>query len=454
MYKKVGKTFNSPYGIIDKAIKDFNRPFIFFAVPLGNKKDINGYLSSLVYLLRLRKGKEINIGLDVSDVPFDLYASSSADIDSFVDALNKIEGKDISVYKRLFRNINFVSFCNGSHDLLSIIKALHNQLLEKRFNEVEIKKIMSQISVLQVVDNLNINGKRIPYVTTNTVHIKQDVENRKWFKEDTKSEEGSFSKVFVKNVAKNKRVIVEESFGEGALQFGCDHDYTFHYLLFPVMNSLMSICLVNSVYSSLKGEEIDLDYYSKGIDFVLDKAREYELSKGKKLDDYTTRELEEFSNYMINIMTEYVKEKFAINKINEDEIQRRIKEEESVREIATSLSDYYIRRVRDKISDILEYKDVSLDDLAEMKLGNAGRVKLPARVIISTMYKALISYVDEIIKEIDKVDFDSPKDEEIRFKLIEWKKNYIRNIYDMLNSEELIELLNKCDLEIQDKRRL
>ena len=114
MYKKVGKTFNSPYGIIDKAIKDFNRPFIFFAVPLGNKKDINGYLSSLVYLLRLRKGKEINIGLDVSDVPFDLYASSSADIDSFVDALNKIEGKDISVYKRLFRNINFVSFCNGA----------------------------------------------------------------------------------------------------------------------------------------------------------------------------------------------------------------------------------------------------------------------------------------------------------------------------------------------------
>ena len=272
MYKKVGKSINTPYGIEETNISSISRPMVLFSVPFSNKKSINGYLSNLLYLLRLRNSKGLNLGLDVSDVPFDIYSEIKFEPDTlsrfFVDA-NKNDKESLM---RLFRNINIVSYCDGNNRILPVIDNIHEQLRSNGFNEQDIGELMSQISVLQVVDNLGEEGETFPYVTTNTVHIRQDVENPYWIEEDMDVKDGEFSKASVKRVKKNKQLLLVEEFGEGALEIGEEHTFSKDYLKFPVMNALMSICLIKSIGISLNGEKISLNYYKETIDYILTKA--------------------------------------------------------------------------------------------------------------------------------------------------------------------------------------
>ena len=96
--------------------------------------------------------------------------------------------------------------------------------------------------------------------------------NPYWIEEDMDVKDGEFSKASVKRVKKNKQLLLVEEFGEGALEIGEEHTFSKDYLKFPVMNALMSICLIKSIGISLNGEKISLNYYKETIDYILTKA--------------------------------------------------------------------------------------------------------------------------------------------------------------------------------------
>lgn len=451
MYKKVAKSIKNPYGIEETNISSISRPMVLFSVPFSNMKSINGYLSNLLYLLRLRNSRGINIGLDVSDVPFDIYSEIKFEPDTlsrfFVDA-NKNDKESLM---RLFRNINIVSYCDGNNRILPVIENIHEQLRSNGFNEQDISELMSQISVLQVVDNLGEDGETFPYVTTNTVHIKQDDANPYWIEEDMDVKDGEFSKASVKRVKRNKQLLLVEEFGEGALEIGEEHTFSKDYLKFPVMNALMSICLVESMASSLKGERISIGYYKEAIHYVLGKAHEYEESLGKDLDSLTKEELEAFRKYMMDSITEYIKDKYNIKEVDTSLIKEKVIREEKIKEIAIDVSIINTSGIVNTIKSILEYKDDDLDEERKIRIANSFR-NMSVKEIIEYLYSKLIKEVDIIVKKIENVNFKSEVNEELGIELTEWKKDQISRIYSLLDNEELKELLEKCNLRIPDNK--
>ena len=455
MYKKIEKTTKNPYGIKKVKIDSIERPIVLFSATGDKVMDINGYLNRLIYLLRLRKGENVNIGLDVSEVPFDLYGSSSLDLeaDVLIDAIKGVDNKDIEKAKRLFRNINFVSYCSGNDYLLPVIESIHDQLVRNGFSGKDIEEVMSQISVLQVVDNLGLDGDTFPYVTTNTIHIKQDDNNCNWLEEDIENKEGQFSKAFVKKVNKNKEIIIFDSFGESGLECGYEHQFDKHYLLFPVVNALMSICLVESLRSSLKGIGINLDYYQDGLNYILTKAHEYEIKLGKDLDALTNEELNTFSEYMMNIMTDYVREMFNINDIDYKKIEKKVRRENTLKEITYDLSFDYDTTIISIINDILSYKDRDMDEIDMWVIANI-RIQKPVRNIISFLYEDLIDDVKKKIQRINNINFSNNNDEELDLQLVNWKKESIKAIYELLDNEELKTILRRADVDFESDMKL
>lgn len=444
MYKKVKKSVQYPYGIDKFASININRPFIYFSVPFGNDRGINGYLKRLLYLLRIRDGENINSGLEIDSVPFNLYCSSKINLDDFLPLLDLIDKNNFDMALKILRNINFVSYCDGNQKLLNVILKIHDYLKNKGFKENEIEKLMSQISVLQIVDNLNYNNDTFPYVTTNTLHIRQDDANPEWLNDKSKSKEGQFSKSVIKEVSNNKRVIIIDSFGEGALKFGEDHIFSKHYLSFPVINSLMSICLILSIESSLKNKEISLDYYQKGIDYILTKAHEYEIKYSKDLNTMSKEDIIEFSNYMMDIITDYLKNEFNIQDIDRNSINKALKEEKILKDNAGDLSRDYIGSIESDIKRILKYKDKDLDDMDKMLLGNH-EIDYKIKDIIVVYYRNLMKNVKDTINIITNITIS---DEELNAQLVSWKKNKIKQIQNLINDKNLTELLKKCDIEV------
>lgn len=453
MYKKVVKSIKNPYGIEKTNIGDLSRPIIIFSNTSSNKRDLNGYLSNLLYLLRLRNSKGLNLGLDVSDVPFDIYYENIFESDTLSRFFVNANKNDKEYLMRLFRNINIISYCSGNNEVLPIIVNISEQLKNNGFSERDIRSLMSQISVLQVVDNLGDDGKSFPYVTTNTVHIKQDDANPYWIEEDMDVEEGKFSKASVKKIRNNKQLLLVEQFGEGALNFGKDHNFSKDYLGFPVMNALMSICLIKSIGSSLNGEKISLNYYKEAIDYILTKAHEYEKSLGKDLESLTKEEVNKFKDYMMELVTKYVKEKFNIKDLDTSIIKERVAREEKIKEIAESVTsvDRGTNVIEGSINKILEYIDVDLDEKRVSVTGNCFW-NSSVRDIIVSLYFNLINSVNKLVGEIENINFKSEVSEELKIELMEWKKDQICRIYSLLDNEELKELLEKCNLRIPDNK--
>ena len=446
MYKKVKRSFNDPYGIKDDLIKDFNRPFVFFCVPSGSVKGINGYLNSLIYMLRLRKGENINAGLDISEVPFDLYCSSKKETDVFIQIIDKVDINDLEALTKIIRNINFVSYCDGNNKLLPIIESIHNKLLEKGLSEEVVNNLMKQISVLQIVDNLGYDGDDFPYVTTISIHNRHDVENSRWLEEDLESKEGQFSKAFVKRLTANKEVVVVEPFGEGSLQVDNEHSYTDDYLRSPVINALMSVCLVESISSSLQGRQISLTYFKDGIDYILKTAHEYEIKIGKDLDSLTKEDLDKFNQYMMEIMTKYVKDKFKIKKSNFEKI---IEEEKVLKNNALVLAYDYKSDIKSVVDRILLFNDKNVEEVCTEYIGN-NKYTLPIKSIVSIYYDKLIQSVKNNIQDINNIIFKGLENEEMNIQLVEWKKDKINEIYQLLDNE----LLRKCGLNIEENMKL
>ena len=175
---------------------------------------------------------------------------------------------------------------------------------------------------------------------------------------------------YQKNVNRNKNVVIFDSFGEDSLTIDKEHSFTHDYLLFPVSNALMSICLVESIRSSLNGTTLNLDTYKEGLDYVLTKAHEYELKINKDLDSLTKQELEEFSEYMMSVMTEYVKEKFNISEIDLEEVNKKVKKEKAIKDVAFELAIDYENRIREITNKILKYKDRDIEEMDTVYIGN------------------------------------------------------------------------------------
>ena len=154
MYQKVKKSVKYPFGLKKTNEIDLDRPFIFFSTSLADIKNNNGFLKRILKLLGFYEKNEINLGLDISDVPFNVYAEGFMIPDTIINLIEKkVQTSSMEDLLKLFRNFNFISYCLGNDNLYSFLSKLREMLLKNNLSEEEVTTLMSKISVIQVVDN-------------------------------------------------------------------------------------------------------------------------------------------------------------------------------------------------------------------------------------------------------------------------------------------------------------
>ena len=116
MFKKVNRNFENKYGIINSNGDFPNRPCILGIVPMSsNLKLFNGYMNLYMYMLQIRRSKDIDSSYDIKDVPFDLLMRNYKD-DVVSIVLKNIPANNIMEAKMIMRNINIISYCNGNNE--------------------------------------------------------------------------------------------------------------------------------------------------------------------------------------------------------------------------------------------------------------------------------------------------------------------------------------------------
>ena len=158
-------------------------------------------------------------------------------------------------------------------------------------------------------------------------------------------------------------------------------------------------------------------------------------------------------DYMMELVTKYVKEKFNIKDLDTSIIKQRVAREEKIKEVAESVTsvDRGTNVIEGSINKILEYIDVDLDEKRVSVTGNCFW-NMSVRNIIRSLYFNLINSVNKLVGEIENINFKSEVSEELKIELMEWKKDQISRIYSLLDNEELKELLEKCNLRIPDNK--
>lgn len=326
MYKKVKKSFENPYGIkkVMNESEIFINPSVLCMKPRsGSIINLNGYLSKISVLLGLRHDLSFNSGYDVSQVPFSLLVNEENE--KIQDKLlTFIPENDKDHAKKIIRNLNIVSYCNGHYDTLKLINDLHVGLIQKGYSEEDVEEILSQMFVLQIVDNLFQNGQfiKFPYVTSITFHNIHDDENTNWLKYKSISfdPKSLFSRISINSNSNNNITILYDSFGEGTLsQTVRDHTFSHDYCNAPVLNTLMSVVLINALYCSFFKEQFSLDFLQQHFNIILEHAHEYE-EKNKPLGEFTKEDLDNFNEYMYNFIVEYMKKQFGLGENDTKEI--------------------------------------------------------------------------------------------------------------------------------------
>lgn len=451
MYIRENKSIANIHGMreVFENENPFLKPSIIVSAPFGGIRSTNGYFSKVLDLLGLSHGNSINSGIDISQVPFSLV-NDRLGKETNEKILDLIPSNDKAKAKEVLKNITIFSYCNGHDNTYSLIMNIHDGLVNKGYSEDDIKEIMSQIVVLQVVANF---AKDVfPYVTSVIFHDIYDIENTTWVEmpqEYFPTE--SFSKVIVNQVNNNSSLILNDSFGEDSLKanFPNDHSFSNDYFGAPVLGALLSICFINSLARSIEKKDVRVNDILENIDDILKMAKEYEVSH-KNLDEFTKEELQEFRMFFSEYLFEYSRKNLKSKEIDPRYLELD-KERVEVIKILKDKGLYnlpYVYEISGAIRKILEYyANFDKDDVVNIRIGNSGEVPYVVGEFIKQEIRIVNKNIKELVKFLNGIVLPDTVSVEIRKELEEYKYSILANLLnddvkDIMREYELDEVLN------------
>ena len=459
MLKKIGKSFENCFGYENANSFSLTRPFVLGIFPEdNNKRMMNGYMNKLLYLLQIRHlgSDNIDSNYDIKDVPFDILIRDNNDnVANLV--LELIKEHDIEYAKKVMRNINIVSYCNGNSETAKIMYEIHDGLLSKNYTEEEIAIIMKEIFVLQIVDNYFKDGeyRAIPYTTTITIHNIHDFENPNY--SDIIFEDG----VIKEDRIDGNLLYLYKSFGEDSLSQrpeGSEHIFTGDYIYAPVLNMVMSMVLINSLNHSLRNKSRNLDNLSINIDQLLEKVNEYIKQKGKELDLYTKDDLKDLNLYVMKICQKYFEKCIPVKLLSKEEksiLEERDRIFREYQKLNTYKLDYgylidNIRKIVDKIYETNSSKE---DVIIETMRSNSGNIDLQytKKEYILKQIGELKKKVAEFIKRISGYVLPSNIPKVYVMEQHESLIHILDYVKEIINTEELRNILNEVNEDISLK---
>lgn len=348
MLKKTQKSFENEYGITVYDGKFLSKPCVLGIVPtrnLENKYSIyNGYMNLIMYILQIRKEGTVNSDYDIRDIPFDILIRTEGE-DICGAILDIIPSNNFEAAKRIMRNLNIISYCEGNLYTGSMLKGLYIRLMGiKNYTQEEARRILKQIFVLQVadfyIDDYNddeVERNEIPYATVVTVHDIFDLVNSDHYirnEEENLFDKNEFIHIDKKNG--NDRYVLYKSFGEGSLGQREDEQHNFEsdYAKAPIICHVLSLYLIKVLRMSIEGIEISSNISLQNeIDAITAKALEFIRSKNKKYDDFNMQDLEELNDFLMFGIQELFKKSIPVRILSPEEKLYLDKKDQEIRKM-------------------------------------------------------------------------------------------------------------------------
>ena len=373
----------------------FVKPVILTMIPIKNMRDINGYFSQLMYLMQIRS-LSADSNYTISDLPFDIVSGEPQK--NLTDTIiQNIPIGDVSTTKQFMRNINIFSYCAGNEDTASMLHKIHDYLEQNNYSQEEIKDIMQEVFVLQVVDNYRENGTIVPIPFATTV-IVQDIY-------DSVNEnhvlDFNSDNPFVSTMQDNGvRYMLYNSFGEGSLfeeAIERDHVFKDDYALAPVINTVMSIYFIKAISASTNNtSKKEISIYSD-LQVIIRKAQDFIKSKNKTPEELTIDEKKELNAILFEDIQKIFQSNIKTNELNHDR-KRYLMEKDAAIELlrVKHFTDIFIEynSCMNRINTIIDtYNHYSFGEIIGHKYDNSGM-------------KIDVTREDEINKHLSSLDYE------------------------------------------------
>lgn len=459
MFKKTNKSLENRYGLIDTLSNFPRKPCILGIVPSSNERMLNGYMNLFMYMLQIRRFDDVNSYYDIDNVPFDLLMANDDKIDSII--INSIPN-NIDEAKKLLRNINIISYCDGNNKTGYFLRTLYQELLNKGFDEEEVKELLSQIFVLQIVDNYY-DGKansELPFATVVTVHDIYDFENTDYYFEEEKEsmfQDNPF--VHVKSNNENDRYVIYKSFGEGSLaDRQSEHIFERDYAKAPIINYIMSLYLIKALHMSIYNIEIRDNISIKDeIDKLIEKVGEFIKKKNKNYNDFTKEELMELNELLMPEIQSYFKNNIPVRLLDPKE-KNELDEHDYVISEFYKLNAYLginqlIGNINVKVAKIIEIDNNYQDnDIAYTETNNYGVFEYKKEEAIKVIANQLAKCFSDFMNIINGIKIPDNISENELHKVKEYISSLLNKAKSSIINDKFLEIINTyCDNETKSK---
>lgn len=406
MIKKIEKTFYNVYGLEKFEEKTITRPCLLTFFPIGsilfpisdssNNAMINGYFKQLISLLQIRS-TTVNSDYTLNDIPFDILSYETYK-EKTSEKINKsIPRNNVEKAKKILHNINIISFCAGNVEAAKTIYEIKNHLKKIKYTEEEIKEILKEIFVIQIVDNYSEDEevKPIPYATTVIIQDVFDDANENHI-EDYNSDNPFISTMQINGI----RYYLYKSFGENSLyETGEEHKFTKDYINAPIVNAVIALNTIKALSSSINGTPRKEITIYKELKEIIKKCLDY--IKNKNIENLTKEEKYDLNTIIHKSIKTSFRENIPVKKLTKEEKEYLNEKDKIINEFGNINGDISLKyeSCLNDINEIINIHDnYSFGEIVENKeLDNMG-ITLDV-----TREEKIISTLDLLAKKIDNL---------------------------------------------------
>lgn len=165
IYRKCEKSIDNIYGIKKiESLDEIDRPFLFCISPKEDDNSTFGIIKEGARACRVRTTDELSGGFKIDEMGALFLGFREENDGVFVDLVNDFlyplltRIKDINSIKKNARKMNFFVYCNGINIYKQIERRLYDLLKQDGYLEEQIVEIISQISLVSIAPNSDINN--------------------------------------------------------------------------------------------------------------------------------------------------------------------------------------------------------------------------------------------------------------------------------------------------------
>ncbi len=164
IYRKCEKSIDNNYGIKTiVSLDEINKPFLMCISSMEDDNSTFGIIKEGARSCRVRTTDELSGGFKIDEMNA-LFLGFREDKNGLFNNLSEvlyeliIKNKNLLAMKKAARRMNFFVYCNAINVYAQIEKMLYEKLKQDGIKEEDIKDILSQISIVSIAPNSDINN--------------------------------------------------------------------------------------------------------------------------------------------------------------------------------------------------------------------------------------------------------------------------------------------------------